>query len=128
MMRVEATSKQENLLTYLSETLNGCLTLSESIHSRRKNDFHKVQVAINELFTLYQATKLFYFLSESGQKDVNILEFFTVFDEFYFELKHAYLYEGSTFKRDFTRVEELKGQLVELFEKIVESMQKSKAE
>jgi len=115
-MNIGASNKQETLLTYLSETLNGCLTLAETVQNNRKSDFHIIQVGITELFSLYQTTKLFYYLSEKEEKDVDVLDFFTNFEEFYSGLKHYFLYDTNIFRRDFSQVEKSKETLVRSYE------------
>jgi len=122
-MKLETATTQETLLTYLSETLNGCLTLAETVQNNRKSDFHIIQVGISELFSLYQATKLYYFLNEKGDKDVEVLDFFTVFEEFYSGLKHYFLYDTNIFKRDFSSIEESKHLLMDKFQKIAVKLQ-----
>ncbi|MDR2832194.1 MAG: hypothetical protein LBV67_00595 [Streptococcaceae bacterium] len=122
-MKIDTLNSQENLLTYLSETLNGCLTLSETLQNNQKGDFHIILVGISELFSLYQSTKLYYLLNEKGEKDTDVLDFFTNFDEFYSEVKHYYLYDTKIFKKDFSNVSARKEDLVANYEKILVKLQ-----
>ena len=124
-MNIGTASSKETLLTYLSETLNGCLTLAETVQNNRKSDFHIIQVGIAELFSLYQSTKLYYFLNEQGEKDTTVLDFFTNFEEFYSGLKHYFLYDTNIFKRDFSAVEERKLVLMRNYEVITAKIQQN---
>jgi hypothetical protein len=118
-MNIEKTMKDKILVSYLSETLNGCLTLTEIAQNQRKSDYAKIQAGISELFTLYHSTKLFYLLTNETH-DIDCLNFFTNFEDFYFELKHYCLYE--TAKKDFQLVEEKFNVLKKTYEKITDRL------
>jgi hypothetical protein len=83
---------QEIMITYLSEILNGSITLSEVVKDKRKADKTAIEIAGGELFSIYQGAKTFYFLS-SDIEDIDYLNFFTTFEDFNDELKHVYLYD-----------------------------------
>lgn len=86
------TPQIEFLLKYLSEIHNKSLALYELVISRPKPSHERVVLNINELFTLYHTTNLFYF--EHPELDqAEVVPFLSAFDDFYFELKQVFLNE-----------------------------------
>ncbi|SJZ55620.1 hypothetical protein SAMN02745116_00714 [Pilibacter termitis] len=120
MMRMEPTGVEENTLAYLSEILNTSLTLVEMVKDARGSEQVKIQVGMSELFSLYHTGKMYYFLSCKEEREVDVLHFFTIFDELYFELKHFYFYESNPLRRDFRKVVKQRDKLVEVFERLVD--------
>jgi hypothetical protein len=120
MMKLGSSTNEENVLSALSETLNLSITLRELLKETRRSENVKIQVALNELFTLNQTTKMYYFFLKDKDKDVEVLTFFTVFDEYYFEVKHNFLYETNLYRRDFKQADARLLELKDAFSKIVE--------
>jgi hypothetical protein len=116
-MNFEKDRNAENLLTYVSELLNRCITLADLVENAKRKDVAKITVEMNELYTQYHSTKLFFFMTKDGV-GTNFLSFFNYFDEFYFELKHYYLFNDG--RGTFAIVEERLESLKENFKELTE--------
>lgn len=93
-MSFETTAEVDFLLSYLSEIHNKSLALYELVTSKPKTSRQRAALTINELFTLYNSAKVFYFSTPAVAKpEVN--SFFEAFEDYYFELKQVFLNEDN---------------------------------
>ncbi|MGK0551473.1 hypothetical protein ACSFB8_05910 [Enterococcus faecalis] len=84
--------KIDLFLSYLSETYTKSLALYDLVTSQPRSEEFRILLNINEVFTYYHSTRIFYY-STSELEAAEALAFFEAFEEFYFELKQIFFLE-----------------------------------
>ena len=102
----------QQLLSDLSDLFNKCLPVYELITSRNYDEL-RVLLNTNELFTMYNHSKLFYTLHPELQKS-EVESFYISFEEFYLELKQVFFHEDDATGKLYNKLSSMKDIFEEL--------------